>query len=121
MFQSFRDVPVEHKKDFGQKLNLLKNTAAEKVNSLKQKMQKREKSKNNVDFSLTPQPTNLGSRHPIFIIREQIIGIFSQIGFSVSEGPEIEDDWHNFTALNFPENILQEICKILFSLVRTWL
>ena len=67
-------------------------------------MQKRgKKSKNNIDFSLTPQPTNLGSRHPISIIREQIIGIFSQIGFSVSEGPEIEDDWHNFTALNFPE------------------
>ena len=103
LFQSFRDVPVEHKKEFGQKLNLLKNTAADKVNLLKQNAKKGEKSKNNIDFSLTPQPTNLGSRHPISIIREQIIGIFSQIGFSVSEGPEIEDDWHNFTALNFPE------------------
>ena len=103
LFQSFRDVPVEHKKEFGQKLNLLKNTAADKVNSLKQNANKGKKSQNNIDFSLTPQPTNLGSRHPISIIREQIIGIFSQIGFSVSEGPEIEDDWHNFTALNFPE------------------
>ena len=103
LFQSFRDVPVEHKKEFGQKLNMLKNTAAEKVNTLKQNANKGEKSQNNIDYSLTPQPTNLGSRHPISIIREQIIGIFSQIGFSVSEGPEIEDDWHNFTALNFPE------------------
>ena len=104
MFQSFRDVPVEHKKEFGQKLNMLKNTAAEKVNTLKQNANKGKKSQNNIDYSLTPQPTNLGSRHPISIIREQIIGIFSQIGFSVSEGPEIEDDWHNFTALNLPED-----------------
>ncbi len=103
MFQSFRDVPVEEKKEFGQKLNVLKNTATDKVNTLKQNANKGKKSKTNMDYSLTSQPTNLGSRHPISIIREQIISIFSQIGFSVSEGPEIEDDWHNFTALNFPE------------------
>ena len=103
LFQSFRDVPVEEKKEFGQKLNVLKNTATDKVNTLKQNANKGKKSKTNMDYSLTPQPTNLGSRHPISIIREQIISIFSQIGFSVSEGPEIEDDWHNFTALNFPE------------------
>ena len=64
LFQSFRDVPVEHKKEFGQKLNMLKNTAAEKVNTLKQNANKGEKSQNNIDYSLTPQPTNLGSRHP---------------------------------------------------------
>ncbi len=103
LFQSFREVPVEHKKEFGQKLNVLKNTATEKVNALKQISKKSEKLKTNIDYSLTSQPTELGSRHPISIIREQIISIFSQIGFSVSEGPEIEDDWHNFTALNFPE------------------
>ena len=103
LFQLFRDVPVEEKKEFGQKLNVLKNTATDKVNTLKQNANKGKKSKTNMDYSLTPQPTNLGSRHPISIIREQIINIFSQIGFSVSEGPEIEDDWHNFTALNFPE------------------
>ena len=103
LLQSFRDVPVKEKKEFGQKLNVLKNTATDKVNTLKQNANKGKKSKLNMDYSLTPQPTNLGSRHPISIIREQIISIFSQIGFSVSEGPEIEDDWHNFTALNFPE------------------
>ena len=103
LFQLFRDVPVEEKKEFGQKLNVLKNTATDKVSTLKQNANKGKKSKTNMDYSLTPQPTNLGSRHPISIIREQIISIFYQIGFSVSEGPEIEDDWHNFTALNFPE------------------
>ena len=103
LFQSFREVPVEHKKEFGQKLNILKNSASEKVNILKAEAVKSANKKSVIDYSLTAQPTNLGTRHPISIIKEQIINIFSQIGFSVSEGPEIEDDWHNFTALNFPE------------------
>ena len=102
LFQQFREVPADQKKEFGKQLNILKNSAQEKINLLKSNTLNSH-SKKDMDLSIPSQPTTLGSRHPITIIRDRIINIFSQIGFSVSEGPEIEDDWHNFTALNFPE------------------
>ena len=102
LFQLFREVPAAEKKEFGRQLNLLKNAAQDKINDLK-KQSSAKKDKKSIDLTIPAQPTNIGSRHPITIIRDRIINIFSQIGFSVSEGPEIEDDWHNFTALNFPE------------------
>ena len=102
LFQLFREVPATEKKEFGRQLNVLKNAAQEKINDLK-KQSSVKKDKKSIDLTIPAQPTNIGSRHPITIIRDRIINIFSQIGFSVSEGPEIEDDWHNFTALNFPE------------------
>jgi phenylalanyl-tRNA synthetase alpha chain len=102
LFQLFREVPASDKKEFGKQLNLLKVAAQEKINSLKSNSEA-EITKKSIDLTISAQPTNIGSRHPITIIRDQITNIFSQIGFSVSEGPEIEDDWHNFSALNFPE------------------
>lgn len=92
------------RRSFGQTINELKNKAEEKVNSLREALE------NGVeqlgvygDLTRPAEPVQLGSRHPISLVKNQIIDIFSSIGFNVSEGPEIEDDWHNFTALNLPE------------------
>ena len=105
LFNEFRNVPNEEKKEFGQKLNFLKQTAYEKIEELKNNISSNKTTKkHNIDFSIPSQPFELGSRHPISIIRTKIIDIFSKIGFTVSEGPEIEDDWHNFSALNFPKD-----------------
>ncbi len=103
-FAEFKNVPKEQKKEFGQVVNTLKNAAQEKVNVLKAAVDSSEGSKGNYgDLSRPGEPIALGARHPISIVRNKIIEIFSRIGFNVSEGPEIEDDWHNFTALNLPE------------------
>ncbi len=103
-FAKFKNVPNEQKKEFGQTINELKQAATEKVEVLKETL---ENSSSNEkvfgDLSRPGNPIELGSRHPISIVKNQIIDIFSRIGFNVSEGPEIEDDWHNFTALNLPE------------------
>ncbi|MFD0977374.1 phenylalanine--tRNA ligase subunit alpha [Salinimicrobium gaetbulicola] len=103
-FAEFKNVPNEQKKEFGQKVNTLKNAATEKVNQLKEELESKEEEKGIYgDLSRPGEPVEIGSRHPISIVKNQIIEIFSNIGFNVSEGPEIEDDWHNFTALNLPE------------------
>lgn len=103
-FAEFKNVPNEQKKDFGQAVNKLKNAATEKVNQLKEELESKEEEKGIYgDLSRPGEPVEIGSRHPISIVKNQIIEIFSNIGFNVSEGPEIEDDWHNFTALNLPE------------------
>ncbi|KJD36645.1 phenylalanyl-tRNA synthetase subunit alpha [Tamlana sedimentorum] len=103
-FAEFKNVANEQKKEFGQTINKLKTTAQTKVDELKDVLESKEE-ENGVfgDLSRPGQPVQLGSRHPISIVKNQIIDIFSRIGFNVSEGPEIEDDWHNFTALNLPE------------------
>ena len=104
LFNNFKLVPISEKKEFGRQLNILKKNALNKVEELKSSLVKNSsKPKSNTDFTIPGQPNDIGSRHPITIIRDRIINIFSHIGFSISEGPEIEDDWHNFTALNFPE------------------
>ncbi len=104
LFSEFKNVPKELRKETGQHLNDLKNSVQEKVNSLKQSLEQIDESTtSDKDLSLPVDFLQVGSRHPLSIIRNQIIDIFSKIGFTVSEGPEIEDDWHNFTALNFPE------------------
>ena len=104
LFNNFKLVPVSEKKEFGRQLNILKNNALNKVKELKSSLAEISSApKSNTDFTIPAQPNDIGSRHPITIIRDRIINIFSHIGFSISEGPEIEDDWHNFTALNFPE------------------
>lgn len=107
LFDEFKTVTPELKKELGQKLNDLKNKAQEKINHLKEKFEAASDSNTSSDLDLTlPGDPNisLGSRHPLSIVKNQIIDIFSKIGFTVSEGREIEDDWHNFTALNTPEN-----------------
>jgi phenylalanyl-tRNA synthetase alpha chain len=104
LFAAFKKVPNEEKKAFGQLLNELKEAATEKINSLKETL---EEGQTRVgvygDLTRPGAPIALGSRHPISLVKNQIIEIFSRIGFNVSEGPEMEDDWHNFTALNLPE------------------
>ena len=105
LFAGFKEVPNEQKKDFGQAINKLKSTAQDRVNEL---MQSLSNSTNDSavfgDLSRPGEPFEIGARHPISLVKNQIIDIFSRIGFNVSEGPEIEDDWHNFTALNLPEH-----------------
>mgnify|MGYP001395303260 FL=1 len=103
-FAEFKNVPNEQKKDFGQTVNELKTAAQEKVDELKECLDSLEEEKGVYgDLSRPSEPLEIGSRHPISIVKNQIIEIFSNIGFNVSEGSEIEDDWHNFTALNLPE------------------
>ena len=103
-FAEFKNVANDQKKEFGQAINKLKTTAQEKVNALKEELDSKEEVKGAYgDLSRPGEPIEIGSRHPISIVKNQIIDIFSRIGFNVSEGPEIEDDWHNFTALNLPE------------------
>ncbi|NHM06058.1 phenylalanine--tRNA ligase subunit alpha [Flavobacterium sp. CYK-4] len=103
-FAEFKNVPVDQKKEFGQVINLLKTTAEEKVRSIQESLQGKEEARGIYgDLTRPAEPFTIGSRHPISIVKNQIIDIFSNIGFNVSEGPEIEDDWHNFTALNLPE------------------
>lgn len=103
LLAEFRNVPVEQKKEFGQKINILKQAALEKVNELKLAAVNTDSSNHGLDLTMSGEPFELGSRHPLSVVRNEIIEIFNRIGFSVSEGPEIEDDWHNFTALNFPK------------------
>lgn len=103
-FAEFKNVPNDQKKEFGQTINTLKNAATEKVNALKNSLEDKADEKSIYgDLTRPGEPIELGARHPISIVKNQIIEIFSRIGFNVSEGPEIEDDWHNFTALNLPE------------------
>ncbi len=103
-FTAFKEIAKEEKKEFGQVVNRLKNAAEEKVKSLRDEIESKEEVKGNYgDLTRPGEPIHLGSRHPISIVKNKIIDIFSRIGFNVSEGPEIEDDWHNFTALNLPE------------------
>jgi phenylalanyl-tRNA synthetase alpha chain len=101
-FEQFKTVSVEHKKDFGQKINTLKQAVTAKLDELKTATTTSiiiEKE----DLTRPAFPLELGSRHPINIVKNKIIEIFKSIGFSVADGPEIEDDWHNFSALNMPD------------------
>ncbi|WP_340199447.1 phenylalanine--tRNA ligase subunit alpha [Ascidiimonas sp. W6] len=103
-FAEFKNVPNELKKEFGQTINQLRDTATEKVNQLREELESKIEDKGKYgDLTRPGEPMPLGARHPISIVKNQIIDIFSRIGFNVSEGPEIEDDWHNFSALNLPE------------------
>ncbi len=107
LFQDFKALPSEKKKEVGQKINVLKNKAVEKINSLKEKAQEAISTDGDHryhDLTLPVDFLESGSRHPISIVRNQINEIFEKIGFVISDGPEIEDDWHNFSALNFTED-----------------
>ena len=106
LFEEFKALPGDQKREVGKPLNVLKATALDKINLLKETAQNSGASKAKTeipDLFLTPQGNTIGTRHPISLVRNQIADIFKRIGFTVSEGPEVEDDWHNFTALNFPE------------------
>jgi len=104
LFESFKLLPNDQKKEVGALLNDLKNQVQEKVSALKQAMESSvDHGKSGMDLTRPAEQIELGARHPISIVRNQIIEIFSRIGFTIAENREIEDDWHNFTALNFPE------------------
>ncbi|MGB5170941.1 phenylalanine--tRNA ligase subunit alpha [Eudoraea sp.] len=104
-FAEFKNVSAEDKKEYGQTINELKDKTTKKVNDLKNQLNnKKVLNKKFQDLTRPSEPIEIGARHPISIVKNQIIDIFSRIGFNVSEGPEIEDDWHNFTALNLPEH-----------------
>ena len=104
LFAEFKNVDVELRKDFGQALNNLKSSAENKVAELNDALENAVEEKGVYwDLTRPAEPIELGSRHPISLVKNQIIEVFNRIGFTVSEGPEIEDDWHNFTALNLPE------------------
>ena len=103
-FVEFKSLESDEKKKLGSLLNELKNSAQQKVDNLKSNNSKKSDNLKINDISRPGDPIEIGSRHPISIVKNRIIEIFSTIGFTISEGPEIEDDWHNFSALNLPEH-----------------
>jgi phenylalanyl-tRNA synthetase alpha chain len=104
LFEELRKVSAEHKKNVGKVLNQLKQTAEAKLAELTEKLESEHVSTNEIDLTLPPIPNEIGNLHPLTLTRYRIIEIFERLGFNVADGPEIEDDWHNFSALNFPEN-----------------
>ncbi|SEI64600.1 phenylalanyl-tRNA synthetase, alpha subunit [Myroides marinus] len=103
LFAHFKTVPNDQKKEFGQAINLLKSTVENKVKSIQDELESKDVQGLYGDLTRPGYPLEIGSRHPISLVKNQIVDIFNSIGFNISEGPEIEDDWHNFSALNFPE------------------
>ena len=107
LFQDFKSVEPTHRREMGQRLNLLKQTATQKVEQLKSRLETeattQKAGKDMPDLGMPAGFNPIGSRHPLSVIRNRINSIFERIGFVISEGPEVEDDWHNFSALNFPE------------------
>lgn len=105
IMQEMKNVPVDKKKEAGQLLNSFKQFAEAKYEALKQLSAiSHQPSAKNIDYTLPGDDITIGTRHPLSIVRSQIISIFSRLGFILAEGPEIEDDWHNFTSMNMPEN-----------------
>lgn len=102
LFADFKNVASEEKREVGQLINQVKENAQSKIDEFKALLENTTIVAENIDLTKPGFPYNVGSRHPISLVKNEIIEIFSRIGFTVSEGPEIEDDWHNFSALNFP-------------------
>jgi len=102
LYGLLKSVPNEEKKEAGQQVNELRAKAEEKYALLKEQLESADQSKEGADLSRPGEPSTIGARHPLSLVRSEIIEIFNRIGYTVSEGPEIEDDWHNFSALNFP-------------------
>ncbi len=102
LFSELKNVPNEQKREVGQDLNDLRNFAEDKYNHFKSQIATQKSDDNKIDLSKPGEDFEIGSHHPLSLVKKEIISIFSKIGYVVSEGPEIEDDWHNFTALNFP-------------------
>ncbi len=104
LFNDFRNVAAESKREVGQLLNELKNSATEKINALREALSDAADENNGIDLTRTAYPQPLGTRHPLSIVRDEICDIFARLGFSIAEGPEVEDDWHVFSSLNFAED-----------------
>ena len=104
LIAEFREVAAEEKKVIGQKLNVLKQSAQDKINELKEKIENQSDSDDSIDLTRTAYPYRVGTRHPLSIVQKEICDIFARLGFSIAEGPEIEDDWHVFSSLNFADD-----------------
>ena len=104
LMADFRNVPADQKKSVGVAINELKTLATEKINALKEATELREDGTDELDLTRTPSPVRLGTRHPLSLVRDEIISIFRRLGFAVAQGPEIEDDWHVFSSLNFADD-----------------
>ena len=104
LFNDFRDVAAEQKREVGKLLNELKEEALLKINTLKDGLADNAQDTSDIDLTRTAYPVKLGTRHPISIVKNEICDIFGKLGFSIAEGPEIEDDWHVFSSLNFAED-----------------
>lgn len=102
LFSELKNVPNDQKKEVGQLLNELRNFAEEKYNLFKSQLEGQKSQESKIDLTRPAEDFEIGSHHPLSLVKREIISIFSKIGYVVSEGPEIEDDWHNFSALNFP-------------------
>lgn len=104
LMEDFRSVPAEMKKEVGIKINELKTLAQERINALKESLATQETAGASIDLTRTPYPISLGSRHPITIVKNEIVDIFSRLGFTLAEGPEVEDDWHVYSSMNFADD-----------------
>ena len=104
LMSEFRNVPANEKREIGIKLNEVKAELQNKFNDLKSNIGNKEAEHDEIDLTRTPYPVKLGTRHPLSIVRNEIIDIFSRLGFSMADGPEVEDDWHVFGAMNFADD-----------------
>lgn len=104
LMDEFRTIPAEQKREVGAKINALKQRATDKINELKEQFESTDSGDMNIDLTRTAYPVALGTRHPISIVKEEINDIFKRLGFSIEEGPEVEDDWHVFSSLNFADD-----------------
>ena len=104
LMADFRNVPAEQKKEVGMKVNELKNKAQEKIAALKEQFESQDNDCSDLDLTRTAYPAQLGTRHPLTIVKNEIIDIFARLGFSIADGPEVEDDWHVFSSMNFAED-----------------
>ena len=101
LMADFRNVPADRKKEIGMAINELKTAATDKINELRTAVELADDVTEDLDLTRTAAPMRLGTRHPLSLVREEIVSIFSRLGFTVEQGPEIEDDWHVFSSLNF--------------------
>ena len=104
LMADFRNVAADQKKEVGMKINALKTLATERINSLRDNLQAASEDANKLDLTRTPYPVRLGSRHPLIIVKNEIVDIFSRLGFTLAEGPEVEDDWHVYSSMNFADD-----------------
>ena len=104
LMEEFRNVAPEQKRELGQKINALKQAITAKINELKDSATTESASQSSVDLTRTPYPIQLGTRHPLTIVKNEIVDIFSRLGFTLAEGPEVEDDWHVYSSMNFADD-----------------
>ena len=116
LMTAFRDVPGDQKRELGQKLNTLKNALQDKINGLRLALSTKDNNHDDLDLTRTPYPIKVGTRHPLSIVKSEIIDIFSRLGFSLADGPEIEDDWHVFSSMKI---IRHATCRTRSSLNST--